>query len=327
MHIPENYLSPQTCGVMLTAVAPFWYLSVRKVDAQIKLHKETIPMLGLSSSLSFLIMMFNLPVPGGTTAHAVGGVLLAILIGPWAACLSVSAALLLQALLFGDGGILAFGANSFTMAVVMPFVGYGVYQLFKKNFPKIGAFLAGYFGINAAAFTTALLLGLQPMLFHTANNQPLYSPYPLTITIPAMMSTHLLVVGLIEGAFTVGVLSFVKRTNEPTQLTKTASTTNIQRLKLLLLAFILLSPLGLLASGTAWGEWDLTGVVETLKSYHLPALKPQGMVHGFSFHSLLADYAIPGLPSAVGYILSGVTALLIFLLIYRVLFERRNKHA
>lgn len=327
MHIPENYLSPETCGVMLATAAPFWYFSIRKVEAQVSLHKETIPMLGLSSSLSFLIMMFNLPVPGGTTAHAVGGVLLAILMGPWAACLSVSAALLLQALLFGDGGILAFGANCFTMAIVMPFVGYGVYQLVKKHWPKIGAFLAAYLGVNAAAFTTAVLLGIQPVLFHDAANHPLYNPYPLAITIPAMMSTHLLIIGFVEGFFTLGVLKFVKRTNETAALSAPAEGTNTQRLKYVLITFLLLSPLGLLASGTAFGEWNLQELLQTLRDYHLPVNKPQGMVKGWSFHSLFTDYTIPGLPVGIGYILCGVTAILVFLLIYRVLFERRNKHA
>lgn len=325
MHIPENYLSPQTCGVMLATVAPVWYISVKKVDAQIKLHKETIPMLGLSSSLSFLIMMFNLPVPGGTTAHAVGAVLLAILSGPWAACLSVSAALLLQALLFGDGGILAFGANCFTMAVVMPFVGYGIYLLLKKRAPRIGAFLAAYFGVNAAALATAVLLGLQPLLFHDAANHPLYNPYPLSITIPAMLSVHLLVIGFVEGIFTLSVLSFVRKTKQADVLTEKPANTN--RLKLILIGFVLLSPLGLLAKGTAWGEWDLNELVSTLKENHLPSNKPQGMVHGLSFHSLFSDYTIPGLPVGIGYILCGVTAILVFLLLYRLLFERRNKNA
>uniref|UniRef100_UPI0030C84A32 cobalt transporter CbiM n=1 Tax=Enterococcus faecium TaxID=1352 RepID=UPI0030C84A32 len=177
MHIPENYLSPQTCAVMGAIMVPVWYRAVKKVDVQIKLKKDTGTMLGISSSLSFLIMMFNLPVPGGTTAHAVGAVLIALLMGPWAAPLSVSVALLLQACLFGDGGILAFGANAFSMAFVMPFVGYGVYKLVTrvKKFETMGLFLAGYLGVNVAAFSTSVLLGIQPLLFHEANGTPLYN--------------------------------------------------------------------------------------------------------------------------------------------------------
>ena len=121
MHIPDNYLSPTTCAVLAVAAAPIVGLSITKVKAQLKENNELAPMLGIAASLSCLLMMFNVPIPGGTTAHAVGGVLLSILIGPYAASLALSVALLLQALLFGDGGILALGANIFNMAIAMPF--------------------------------------------------------------------------------------------------------------------------------------------------------------------------------------------------------------
>ena len=85
--------------------------------------------MALGAAFSFVIMMFNVPVIGGSTGHAVGATLIAILLGPWAACISVSIALVIQALLFGDGGITAIGANVFNMAFVMPFVGYYVYRL------------------------------------------------------------------------------------------------------------------------------------------------------------------------------------------------------
>ena len=111
MHIPENYLSPTTCAAMGAVMLPIWYKAVKEVKVKVNTDKQTIPMLGIGTSLSFLIMMFNLPAPGGTSAHAVGAVLIAILLGPWASCLAVSVALAMQALLFGDGGILAFGAE------------------------------------------------------------------------------------------------------------------------------------------------------------------------------------------------------------------------
>ena len=130
MHIPDNYLGPATCAVMAIAVAPAWIVSAKKVAKD--LPKEKIPLLGIGAAFSFLIMMLNVPVPGGTTAHAVGGPLLAVL-GPYAACLSISTALLIQALVFGDGGILSFGANSFNMAFVIPFLGYFVYKFAKDR--------------------------------------------------------------------------------------------------------------------------------------------------------------------------------------------------
>lgn len=90
MDIPDNYLSPETCAVLAAGTLAVVGYSVRKVKVELSEKSELAPMLGIASSLSFLIMMFNVPVPGGTTAHAVGGTLLAILIGPYAACLSIT---------------------------------------------------------------------------------------------------------------------------------------------------------------------------------------------------------------------------------------------
>jgi cobalt/nickel transport system permease protein len=80
-------------------------------------------------------MMFNIPIPDGTTAHAVGAVIVAIVLGPWAAVIAVSVALLFQALLFGDGGVLTYGANVLNMAIIMPFVGLAVYRLISGSAP------------------------------------------------------------------------------------------------------------------------------------------------------------------------------------------------
>jgi len=97
MHIPDNYLSPSTCAVMAAAMVPAWTVAVKKVKKEIP--REKLPMLGIGAAFTFLMMMFNVPLPGGTTGHAVGGTLLAILLGPYAACISISVALLIQALL------------------------------------------------------------------------------------------------------------------------------------------------------------------------------------------------------------------------------------
>ena len=154
MHIPENYLSPSTCAVLGAAMVPVWLVAVSKVRRHVP--QEKLPLLGIAAALSFLGMMFNVPLPGGTTGHAVGGTLIAILFGPYAACLSVSVALLIQALFFGDGGILAFGANCFNMAVVLPFTGYAVYKFLRRQLSApsgeyIAAGVGAYAGINAAA--------------------------------------------------------------------------------------------------------------------------------------------------------------------------------
>src|SRR6476620_1622561 len=134
MHIPDGYLSPQTCAAFYGASVPAWAVAGRRVRKVVK--SRYVPLVAVGAAYSFLVMMFNVPIPDGTTAHAVGGVLIAVLLGPWAAVVAVSIALLIQALSFGDGGVLAYGANVFNMAFVMPFVGYGVYRaVVHRNLP------------------------------------------------------------------------------------------------------------------------------------------------------------------------------------------------
>src|SRR5437764_11560169 len=126
MHIPDGYLSPETCVVMYGAAAPFWVMAGRRVRKIVR--NRYVPLLAIGAAYCFLVMMFNVPIPDGTTAHAVGGVLVAVLLGPEAAVIAVSIALAIQALFFGDGGVLAYGANTFNMALVMPVIGYAVYR-------------------------------------------------------------------------------------------------------------------------------------------------------------------------------------------------------
>jgi len=110
MHIPDGYLSPQTYVPLTAVVVPFWVVAVRKMRKT--LQTRQIPLLALAGAFSFVVMMFNFPIPGGSTGHAVGATLIAILLGPWAAVVSVSIALIIQALVFGDGGITASGRTA-----------------------------------------------------------------------------------------------------------------------------------------------------------------------------------------------------------------------
>ena len=315
MHIPDNYLSPASCAVLAVAAAPVVGLSITKVKAQLKENKELAPMLGIAASLSFLLMMFNVPIPGGTTAHAVGGVLLSILIGPYAASLALTVALLLQALLFGDGGILALGANIFNMAIAMPFVGYAVYHFFRKqNHETAGVLVGSYVGINVAAFLTAIELGIQPII-STQGGEPLYNPYGLAVTIPAMMVTHLTIAGAVEVFFTYVIYRFVKQVAPQELYTPTSvnTTSFVKKIRYVLIALVVLSPLGLLAEGTAFGEWSADELAEMMNNV------PAGIENGFSFEALFSDYTIPGTNIAVGYILSALTALLIFYILGKMI--------
>ena len=315
MHIPDNYLSPASCAVLAVAAAPVVGLSITKVKTQLKENKELAPMLGIAASLSFLLMMFNVPIPGGTTAHAVGGVLLSILIGPYAASLALTVALLLQALLFGDGGILALGANIFNMAIAMPFVGYAVYNFFRKqNHETAGVLVGSYVGINVAAFLTAIELGIQPIIA-TQGGEPLYNPYGLAVTIPAMMVTHLTIAGAVEVFFTYVIYRFVKQVAPQELYTPTSvnTTSFVKKIRYVLIALVVLSPLGLLAEGTAFGEWSADELAEMMNNV------PAGIENGFSFEALFSDYTIPGTNIAIGYILSAITALLIFYILGKMI--------
>ena len=133
MHIPDGYLGPQTYVPAFAVMAAFWSAGIARLKKTLRLKQ--VPLLALGAAFSFVIMMFNVPIPGGTTGHAVGAVLVAILFGPWAAMIVVSLALIVQALLFGDGGITAIGANCFNMAVVCPFVGWWIYRLIAGSSP------------------------------------------------------------------------------------------------------------------------------------------------------------------------------------------------
>lgn len=213
MHIPDGYLSPQTALPLIAVMVPVLGVAANKVKNQMK--KKEVPVLAAGAAFSFVIMMFNLPIPGGSSAHAVGAVLLAILLGPWAACLGVSVALIIQAIIFGDGGILAVGANCFNIAFVMSFTGYYIYKIIKGRADKLSArgmvatFIGAYIGLNMAALCTALMFGAQYHLFQAADGTPLYFMYPIKVAVAAMMSEHMILAGPVEGLVSVLGLWFV----------------------------------------------------------------------------------------------------------------------
>jgi len=268
MHIPDGYLSPSTCAALYAGSTPFWYASLQKMKR--RLNTQAVPLLSVFAAFSFVIMMFNLPLPGGTTGHAVGVGIAAIVLGPWASILAISVALVIQAIFFGDGGITAIGANCFNMAIAGSLVAYAIYRLLAGNAPiesprrVVAAAIAGYSAINASALLAAIEFGIQPMLFHDTSGTPLYAPYPLHIAVPAMMIGHLTVAGFAEMVVSGGVVAYLQRA-EPILLKTTAPGASItgetvgwkstRPLWIALSALLILTPLGILAAGTAWGEW------------------------------------------------------------------------
>lgn len=320
MHIPDNYLSPETCAAMGAAMVPAWTKSIKKVREEIPRVK--IPLLGVGAAFSFLLMMFNVPLPGGTTGHAVGGTLLAILLGPYAACISVSVALLIQALLFGDGGILSFGANCFNMAFVLPFFGYYVYKLIKDRVKTeqgeyAGMAIGAYAGLNLAALCTAIEFGIQPLLFKDAAGLALYSPYPLSVSIPAMMIPHLLVASVVDAAFTVAIVAFIKKVSPGTMYE--GAKQKSKAVYGLIAALVCLTPLGLIATGTAWGEWGIDEISEVISGGSALGYVPKGMADGFNLKTLIPDYAVSGLPEIAGYILSAAAGAAILIILFKII--------
>ncbi|MEV6928343.1 cobalt transporter CbiM [Dactylosporangium sp. NPDC051485] len=323
MHIPDGYLSPQTSVVFGAAMLPLWWQSAARVKKVVK--SRYVPLVALGAAFSFVVMMFNIPIPDGTTAHAVGGGLIAILLGPWAACIAVSIALLIQALFFGDGGILAFPANAFNMAVVLPFVAYWTYRLLTRNASltsgrRVWAGAVGaYAGLNASALVAAVEFGIQPDLFHKADGTPLYAPFHLSQTIPAMMLAHLVIAGAVEGALTGGVVAYLQRANVPllrinapevplTDAEVQRRPVSPVRAALVTLGIMaVVSPLGLLAPGGAFGE-DAPEDLDLAK-YNLGAV-PEGLHRYANFwgQTLLPDY---GGGSWWQYILSAIIGVVV----------------
>jgi cobalt/nickel transport system permease protein len=337
MHIPDGYLSPSTCAGLYAASAPFWYTALRRLRHT--LHSRMVPLVSVFSAFSFVIMMFNLPLPGGTTGHAVGMGVAAIVLGPWASVLAVSIALLIQAVFFGDGGITAIGANCFNMAVAGSLVAYGAYRMAGWRAPigsarrVVAAGLGGYFAINVAALLTAVEFGLQPLWFHDPSGAPLYAPYPLDIAIPAMMIGHLTIAGLAELVISAGLVAWLQRT-DPSLLRGTAPDAPdcaepvladpdrallpaARKMWAGLALLLILTPLGILAVGTAWGEWSAEDFADAEARRQIAAASanrepppeaPRGLERlSRIWTAPMPDYAPAFIRSeAFGYVISGM---------------------
>lgn len=308
-------------------------------------HTQMVPLLSVFAAFSFIIMMFNLPLPGGTTGHAVGVGIATIVLGPWASILGISIALIIQAVFFGDGGITAIGANCFNMAIIGSLVAYAVYRAISGRAAitsarrVVAAGIAGYVAINLSALAAAIEFGIQPMLYHDASGAPLYAPYPLHIAIPAMMIGHLTIAGLAEMVISAGVVAYLQK-SEPSLLKATApgavmgsvesepgSVWRVTRpLWFALAALLVLTPLGILAVGSAWGEWAPEDFSNSAARHEIasasgnqapPLEAPRGLRTLSSFWTApMPRYAPPFLKSqAFGYLLSAMAGTGLILLV------------
>ncbi|MGE0227109.1 MAG: energy-coupling factor ABC transporter permease [Dehalococcoidia bacterium] len=202
LHIPDGFLSAPvaTAGYVVFGVA--LAVALRQTDR--KIGPRTVPLMGVMGAFIFAAQMMNFPVAGGTSGHMLGGALAAIVLGPWAAILVMTAVVGLQALLFQDGGLVALGANVVNMGVLTAFVGYGVYHTIRplgRIIPQatvVAAFAAAWISVEVAALATSLQLVLS-------------DTSPFSVVMPAVLGVHALV-GIGEGLITAAAVSFLLAT-------------------------------------------------------------------------------------------------------------------
>jgi cobalt/nickel transport system permease protein len=212
MHIPDGYLSPATVAASYALTLPMLAYSLKRVKKDFS--EESLPLLSTVTALSFLVMMLNIPIPGGTSGHAIGAAVIAVLFNPFFASISLALVLVIQSFLFGDGGVTALAVNIMAMGFVAAFTGYYVNRLLKKFLnDKLAWFFSGYLSIASASLVIALILGIQPGLASDVSGKPYYFPFDLSVTIPAIVGSHILYFGIAEGLYTMIILKFIDKLN------------------------------------------------------------------------------------------------------------------
>lgn len=199
MHIPDGLLSLEISILMYAISIPFLVWSWKKAKATYP--KSLAPLLAVSSAFVFAAQMINFPIAYGTSGHLVGGTFLAMLLGPYAAILGMTIVLLMQALFFADGGIFAFGANVFNMAIIGG-LSFFLVKMFTRNTASkgrifFGIFLASWFSVVLGALTCSLQIGFSPAFSSVGG---------ITVTVPAMLFWHVLI-GLGEAAITTTLVT------------------------------------------------------------------------------------------------------------------------
>jgi len=202
MHIPDGFLNIATVGTTYAISAGGVSYGLR--EARRKLAEKHVPLMGIMAAFIFAAQMLNFPIAGGTSGHFLGAALAAILLGPWAGVLIMSCVLIVQCLIFQDGGLLALGANVLNMGIVACFASYYLYRgtLWLLGENRRGGLIGGFVAAWGSVFLASTLCAIELWASDTV---------PLTVALPAMAGWHALI-GIGEGAITVAVLSFVMAT-------------------------------------------------------------------------------------------------------------------
>lgn len=204
MHIPDGFINvPTSAGFGAAAAAGVWQ-GLRKAAGE--LDDRRIPLAGLAAAFVFAAQMINFPVAAGTSGHLIGGVLAAVLVGPWLGTVVLTVVLVVQGVFFADGGLSAIGLNVFNMAIVAVLGGYAVFLGIRAILPRRDEFVGVAAGI--AAGISVMLAALAFSLEYAIGGEG--GADPATVT-GAMVGVHALI-GLGEGIITALVVGTVLRT-------------------------------------------------------------------------------------------------------------------
>jgi cobalt/nickel transport system permease protein len=203
MHIPDGFLSPEITIPAYAVSAPLWVYAARRHFGPAA--TESLPIMGALTALAFVVQTIRIPVPGGTSTHLVGVMLLALLYHPLVAFVCESLVLLVQALFFGAGGITVLGVNALAMGLLGPAAGWLAFRALRRFSRRGATFAAAWAAMQVSTLAVVLVLGLQNALSER------YFPMPLAVTLAAMMVPSLAVTGVLEGLFTVLALSLLRK--------------------------------------------------------------------------------------------------------------------
>lgn len=265
MHMADALVSPAVAGITGAISGALVVIAARKVRSDEK--ENIIPLMGVMGAFIFAAQMINFSIPGtGSSGHIVGGVLLAALLGPWAALITLTSVLIIQSLIFADGGLMALGCNIFNMAVCACLVAY---PLAFKPWLKYPASLVKIVGVSVLACVIGLELGALAVTVETEASG--ITALPMVKFLWFMIPIHL-VIGIGEGLATAAVLYFIQKYKpELLQQIRKTDTRHHAYLGKVILVFALLALLvggafSWIASsdpdGLEWSVFHLTGSME-----------------------------------------------------------------
>jgi cobalt/nickel transport system permease protein len=295
MHIPDGFLNAKTAAA--TAVISMVGVGIAVRQIRRTFPPNRVPMIGLAAAFIFAAQMLNFPVAGGTSGHLIGAVLAAVMLGPHAAILVMTSVLILQCLLFADGGVTALGANVFNMGILAPIVGYGIYQMVLR---AVGDSLRSRLLATAfAAWCSTVAASIA-----CAGQLALSGTVAWQIAFPAMTNIHMLI-GIGEGLITTLVVLAIAKSRP--ELLSQATQPNLGFKGKELIGYGLLISAGLAVFiapfASSWPD-GLERVAGRLGFEGKAAQQPL-------IPSPLPDYSIPGLHSAVAStVLTGVIGLI-----------------